>query len=625
MLKALEIPPGFVRAGTQYQSKGYWFNGNLIRFFERSIRPVGGWEKIVTLDSGGPPRGLHAWRSNDSIPRLILGTGSKVWAYADGALTDITPNTFGAPTPDPPANTPKAWGDGIWGDGFWGTNNPETPPSDPTDEEIPLVEDDDATWTFDNFGQYPVGVMSSDRRVRYWNLDTAENFDVVATGAPLCRAVVVTPERFILALGTGRTSKGYLVFADQVEDGDTVTIGDKTYTFVPEEPTADGDVLIGDSIEASITNLAAAINLSPGAGSLYGESTTLNADVSATVNAASFNLIVAAKADGEDGNGIALSVISVSMEWTEATTLGGDNSTNNVRWPSRETLDKWEPTNLNTAGDHPLATTGRPMNGKRLPRETLIWTDADLHSAVYIGGEFVYTFEWRGDKCGALSPNSMAVIGDVAFWMGDNAFFRYDGAVNPLPCDVQDYVFSRLNKTKAHRVTSHTVSQYGEVWWYYPSGDSEEVNEYVCYNYQENHWTFGTLARTAGVDRGVFLVPVAADSDGNIWKHETGTARPGADPIFAESGPVEIEDGNNVWMVRRIVPDETSLGTLRVLVGASFYPTDPVVFQGPYAPNQPTSVRLTARQMRFRLEESIADHDFRVGVFRIDVVQAGER
>jgi hypothetical protein len=618
MLIPLRIPPGLVISGTQYQSKGFWFNANLIRFFERSIRPVGGWQLVTTVD--GVPRGLHAWRSNDGAARLIIGTGSKVYAYVDGTIVEITPTGFTADPPD--TYTPSKYGKGKYGQGQYGSN--VSAPSDPVEHSIPLTRDDGATWVFDNFGELPVGVMSSDQLIRSWDLDTSDDFEAVS-GAPECRAVVATPERFLLALGASTSAEGFLVFSDVPSDGDTVTIGSTVYTFRTMISTTAGDVLIGDTVEGSIANLTAAINQAAGGGTLYGSLTVAHTDVRAKDASATFTLIVTAIATGTSGNGITLSTTASMAVWTSAATFGGAANPTNVRWPSRETLTDWTPTSTNTAGDFPVTTVGQFMNGKRMPRETLLWTNADLHAAVYVGGDAIYVFEWRGDKCGAIAPNAMSVIGDTAYWMSDNGFFRYDGRVSEIPCDVHDFIFSRLNKARAQRVYAVSLSQFSEVWWFYPSVNSDDVDSYVVYNYQENHWTIGTLVRTAGVDRGVFTAPVMADKDGNIWHHEVGSLRQGADPVFLESGPVEIQDGNNVWMLRRIVPDEANLGKTEVFVGGSLWPTDPVTFQGPLNPEAPTSVRLTARQIRFRIQESAINQDFRIGLYRVDAVACGER
>lgn len=625
MLLPIKIPPGLVIAGTNYQSKGHWVNANLIRFFERSIRPVGGWELIY--DIGEPARGIHAWRSNDSAGRLIIGTADSVFAYANGNITDITPGTFGAPDPDPdpPAYVPSSYGVGSYGVGKYGSNRVIVPPATPTDDSIPLQADDDATWVFDNFGEIPLGVMSSDGKIRSWSLEEDENFEIISDLAPDCRALVVTPERFVLALGASTRSQGFLVLGSLPLDGEEVVIDATTYTFKTAITTAAGDVDIGATIEDSLTNLVAAINQASGAGTLYGDDTIMNPAVIATPNLGSLGLIVSARVSGSIGDGIVLTTNVTDGQWTTVATSDGEGSPCNVRWPSQESLTDWTPTADNTAGDFPLASVGRAMNGKRMPRETLIWTDADLHAAIYVGGTVVYTFEWRGDKCGAISPNSMAVVGDTAYWMGDNGFFRYDGAVSSIPCDVHDYVFRKLNKQKSQRVYAVSVSQYGEMWWYYPADDSEEVNAYVVYNYKENHWNVGTLARTAGVDRGVFLVPIKVGPDGKIWKHETGLDNPGADPIYVESGPVEIEEGNNVWMVRRLVPDEANLGAVSVYVAASFWPTDALTFIGPLSPLAPTPIRLTGRQMSFKLQETEDGSDFRIGVWRVDAAACGER
>lgn len=635
MLTPLEIRPGIVRIGTDYQSRGSWYDANLIRFYEQSIRPVGGWIRLADADpeydGGEVPRAMHAWRSFDGLGRLIIGTSTTVFTIdSNGVRRNLTPIVLGTPPdPEPPTYVPRAYGSGFYGSGFYGKNKPVVvlPPLPPGINR-PLVTDEQALWSFDNFGETPVGVLSSDKKIRAWDLTDTGTMDVVSDFAPDCSAVVVTAERYLMALGASTRARGELVFAGNVQEGDTVTIGDITYTFMDSVSTTEYEVQIGSSMEETIANLVAAINQSGVGGSQYGSLTAFHPLVRAKANTLTSTVRVVARVTGEDGNGIPL---LTNMEydgtavWSTPVTHGGSGNPAAVAWATRETTDDWIPDETNTAGEFAITTSGRILAGRRMPRETLIWTDTDLHAAVYIGGNLIYGFEARGDKCGSISQGGIAVVGDVAYWMSDNGFYRYDGAVTKLPCQVQDYVFGHLNRQAARIVCAVPISQYSEVWWFYPADGSEEISRYVSYNYRENHWSIGSLVRTCGVDRGVFVHPVLAASDGTIWAHEVGTERPGSDPIYLASGPIEIEEGNNVWMVRSVVPDERNLGRVHVYVASTFFPTDSATFVGPLIPTQPSMVRLTGRSLQFRLQEALPDSDFRVGRFRVDAVACGER
>lgn len=332
--------------------------------------------------------------------------------------------------------------------------------------------------------------------------------------------------------------------------------------------------------------------------------------------------------------------------------LGAGGNPRLVQWPDRETTDDWTPTINNTAGEFELATNGRLMCGRRGRDNTLLWTDADLWSMTYIGGQIVHSFARVGDGCGIIAPNAVAVVDGRAFWMGKDSFFVYDGFVQPVPCDVRDYVFEDFNTTQAIKVCAVTFSQFGEVWWFYPSSASTENDRYVCFNYREGHWTFGTLSRTAGFDRGATPNPVLAGPAGELLEHEVLEDRPllwiegialyadgsayadgsfyasGIEIVTAvphlESGPMEIGEGDQVVRVQRLVPDEQTLGDVEATFYTAMFPTAPETARGPYSLENPTSVRFTARQVRIRLEE-VNETSWRVGTLRLGVIPGGRR
>jgi hypothetical protein len=166
-------------------------------------------------------------------------------------------------------------------------------------------------------------------------------------------------------------------------------------------------------------------------------------------------------------------------------------------------------------------------------------------------------------------------------------------------------------------------SKYGEIWWYYPSSGSNENDSYVTFNYRENHWAIGSLARTAGTDAGVFTNPMMVSTDGYVYEHEVGFAYDGAS-VFAESGPVQIGNGDNVMAVRQVVPDESNLGDAVVSFTSRLYPTGAQSSFGPYSAANPTSVRFSGRQVNMKVTGATLA-DWRVGVMRLDAVPMGKR
>jgi hypothetical protein len=303
--------------------------------------------------------------------------------------------------------------------------------------------------------------------------------------------------------------------------------------------------------------------------------------------------------------------------------LGAGGNPRKVQWCDQENNTVWTPAADNQAGDYELATPGTLLAGKRVKGINLLFTDVDVHTAQYVGAPFVYGFEKAGSGCGLISAQAVAAIDTAAIWMSKAGFWIYDGYVKPLPSDVSDYVFGNINFNQASKIYAVHNSKYGEIWWYYPSSGSNENDSYVTFNYRENHWNIGTLARTAGTDAGVFANPLAVSTDGYVYEHEVGFAYDSAS-VYAESGPVQLGNGDNIMSVRQVVPDEQTLGEAVVSFKTRNYPTAAQSTFGPYTAANPTDVRFAARQVNMKVT-GVVLADWRVGIFRLDAVPSGKR
>jgi hypothetical protein len=303
--------------------------------------------------------------------------------------------------------------------------------------------------------------------------------------------------------------------------------------------------------------------------------------------------------------------------------LGAGGNPRKVQWCDQENNTLWTPAGDNQAGDYELATPGTLLAGKRVKGVNLLFTDVDVHTAQYVGAPFVYGFEKAGSGCGLISAQAVAAIDTAAIWMSKSGFWIYDGYVKPLPSDVSDYVFGNINFNQASKVYAVHNSKFGEIWWYYPSSASNENDSYVTFNYRENHWNIGTLARTAGTDAGVFANPLAVSTDGFIYEHEVGFAYDSAS-LYAESGPVQLGNGDNIMSVRQVVPDEQTLGEAVVSFKTRNYPTGTQSTFGPYTAANPTDVRFAARQVNMKVTGAVLA-DWRIGVMRLDAIPSGKR
>lgn len=189
--------------------------------------------------------------------------------------------------------------------------------------------------------------------------------------------------------------------------------------------------------------------------------------------------------------------------------LGAGGNPRRVAFSDKENNTVWTPAATNEAGDIDLQTTGQIMQGLKTRGQTLIITDSDAFSAKYIGPPYVYRFDRVGTACGAVSRMSAVDTDMGAFWMGQKGFFTFDGnSVKELPCEVHDYVFDDINVNQQSKIWGFSNTEFSEVWWFYPSAGSLEIDRYVALDLLENHWLIGDLSRTGGVPRGVFRTPL---------------------------------------------------------------------------------------------------------------------
>ena len=304
--------------------------------------------------------------------------------------------------------------------------------------------------------------------------------------------------------------------------------------------------------------------------------------------------------------------------------LGAGGNPRKLQWCDREDNTQWAPLPENEAGDFELQTGGQIMLGLRTRGQSLVITDHDAHSVSYQGPPFVYAIQRVGSACGAISRRSAVAIDSGALWMGTRDFHYYGGgSVEDIPCEVADYVFGSMNGDQISKVFGVANQGANEVWWFYPSAGSLENDRYVAYNYAERHWMTGSLARTAGIDAGSLRYPLWFCNTGCAYDHEVGFTYGGAAP-FAETGPISLGAGDQVACVTQLVPDEKTQGDVTASFKTRFHPNDVERAYGPYSMANPTSVRLTGRQVRMRVDGASAS-DWRVGTMRVDVTPGGRR
>tara|TARA_R110001606_G_scaffold10095_7_gene43252 strand:+ start:4315 stop:5808 length:1494 start_codon:yes stop_codon:yes gene_type:complete len=304
--------------------------------------------------------------------------------------------------------------------------------------------------------------------------------------------------------------------------------------------------------------------------------------------------------------------------------LGASGNPRKIQWSDREDNQTWTPAATNEAGDIELQTSGQIQTAIKTRGQTLVLTTTSAHTARYIGPPYVYGFERVGTSCGVISRQAVADVDAGVFWMGQRGFYRFDGStVSEFPCDVHDYIFNDMNQSQISKIWAFSNGQYGEIWWFYPSSGSNEIDRYVAYDYKENHWLIGDLSRTCGIERGVFGYPLLFDGSGKVYDHEVGATHAGG-LVFAESGPLTIANGDNIMQVTGLIPDEVNQGDVNVTFKTRYYPNDTEYSHGPYVTSNPTAVRFSGRQVRMRIEGQTLEN-WKVGTMRLEAKAGGSR
>lgn len=309
--------------------------------------------------------------------------------------------------------------------------------------------------------------------------------------------------------------------------------------------------------------------------------------------------------------------------------LGAGGDPRKVQWSDSENNTTWAPSSTNQAGDFLLNTPGHLKCAVKGRGETLLLTSTDAHVMRFIGYPLVFSFERVGNGCGVAGPNAACAMEDGIVWMSEDArIYVYNGAVQTIPCDVEDWIESEIDRTKIAQVCCGTLSQFGEVWWFFPTTSGEIA--YAVWNYRIGIWYNGSLDRTVWMDRnGTWKYPIAADSDGYLYQHEQGNTDSGLSRIgdvYAESGAMEISPGENVVDVVQILPDEKINGEVSVTLKCKYTPNGTETTYGPYTVRSDgyTDVRASGRQAKIRVE-GLNDTDWRVGTFRADIRLGGKR
>jgi hypothetical protein len=324
-----------------------------------------------------------------------------------------------------------------------------------------------------------------------------------------------------------------------------------------------------------------------------------------------------------------------------------------IRWSDQESVTMWTPAATNQAGSLRLSHGSLIVTAMQVRQEILVWTDSSLYSLQYLGPPAVWGSTLLGDNISIVGENATVLASGVVYWMGRDKFYRYDGSVSTLSCDLRQFIYGNINLSQASQFFASSNEGFNEVWFFYCSEGSTVIDTYVVYNYLEQVWYYGYLGRTAWLDTGLRNYPLAATYANNIVYHEYGvddgtTIPASAIDSYIVSSEFDIDDGHNFGFVWRILPDLTFRGSTsdNPNVTMTLYPlqnsgsgyNDPLSEGGSaYATVARTSVvnveqftgtiyvRVRGRQMAFKVENNNLGDQWQLGAPRIDIRPDGRR
>ena len=637
-LTKLQFQPGINRESTSYTNEGGWYDMDKVRFRMGYHEKIGGWTKLGIKSFLGSCRALHSWRTIALNNYIGLGTNDKYYIEEGQGYYDITP-----------IRETTSAGDVT----FAASDGSST--ITVTDTNHGAVVGDFVTFSgaVSLGGLITANVLNQEYKIN--SIVGSNSYTITARGVNSVADITVDGVYTPVAVTANSSDSGNggssVVGAYQINTGlDTSVFGNGwgagTWSRGAWNSAAVIDTLTDTLRLWSHDNFGEDLIINVYNGGIY------YWDASAVTPLTTRAVPLSSLAGASNTPTVAAKVIVSDVD-RHVIAFGANPLGSSVqdplliRFSDQENAADWTPSTTNTAGDLLIGSGSRIVTALETRQQILVFTDASLHVMQYLGPPFTFGINMISENVTIASPNSAIAIEDNVFWMGNNEFYTYGGAVQKLPCTVRDYVFSDFNQNQSEKVFAASNTSFSEVWWYYPSANSENVDRYVVYNYQQNIWYYGTLARGAWIDRGVEQNPIAAGLDGYLYTHENGFDDGSQNPATAisayiESSQFDIGDGNNFSFVSRIIPDVTfrdstvSSPSVTFTMKARNFPggnylqeDDSTVTKTATVPVEQFTnqafVRLRGRSMALRVDSNETGMTWRLGSPRMDVRQDGRR
>ena len=621
MLTKLQLKPGVNRENTRYFNESGWYECDKIRFRAGTPESIGGWVRISAATYLGICRGLFNWNTLGGADYMAVGTNLKYYIEVGGAYYDITPirdTTTGTAT-------------------FAATDG----------SAIITVTDAAHGATLGDFVTFS---------------------GAVSLGGAIT-AAVLNRQYEILSVPTNNTytiNAGVAANASDVGDGGAsvvaayqINVGSPIQ--IPlvgwgAGPWGLGTWGVGAESETTL-RIWSQSNFGQNLLFGYRGGPIFYWDANGGLNTRAIYLSDIA---GASDVPLSQNIITVS-DVSRFVLVFGTNDIGSVdfdpmliRWSDQEDASNWTPAATNQAGSLRLSKGSQIIAATQSRQEIVVITDSAVYSVQYLGPPAVWGATSISEGTSCMGPNAVAIASGVTYWMGVDKFYKYDGNVTTLRCDLREYIFSDINLGQRFQVFAGANEGFNEVWWFYCSENSTAVDKYVIYNYLEDIWYYGTMGRTAWSSADIRVNPVAATYDQNLVNHEEGvdnaqTATPVAINSYIESSEWDVGDGDSFTFVRRILPDVTfrsSTGALAPQLtltlkpmkdSGSGYNVPQSVGGSPSAPvvriaqapieefTGQVFVRVRGRQFVLRYEANQLGTAWQSGATRVDFAKDGRR
>ena len=641
----LQFKPGVNRDQTDYSNEGGWYECDKIRFRSGYPEKIGGWIRTVTADFFGYCRQMWNWITTYSDDMLAMGTNAKVYIEIAGNLYDITPLR----AVDPVLSTPD-------------TDNCINTSSGTTTITVDLgaTAHDAATGDFVIIS----GVTGSGSPAAIGGIPVSEINGIY-------EITVVDAFTFTYEVSTSATSSvsaagGTAIdLSFQITPGNPITIGGYGWGVGTwgRGTWGTGALLpyFLDQRDWFFDNFDNDLVMNIRNGGAYWWRRGTNPDPGTALDTPAIPLSTYATEEGGDPNAVPSKVMQILVSQqdrhliafgADIPYLGTSFDPMLIRWADQDSPGDWTPSATNSAGDLRVSRGSRIVRALPTRQEILVWTDTNLYTLQFLGTTDVFALQEYADNISIMSPRSMSSASNITYWMGQDKFYAYTGRVETLPCTLRDHVFNNINLNQADQVICGTNEQWNEVWWFYPTADSDYNNAYVIYNHLERIWYYGSMERTAWLDTALRHYPQAANTPGEpgvtspqggvLYAHEYGVNDDGL-PMdsYIQSSDFDLDDGDNFMLIRRILPDVSFDGsvaaqpevTLTVrprnfpgsAYGGDAADTKRIIETSVNVYTDQVFLRARARQMAFKIRSENLGVQWQLGAPRLDARQDGRR